>query len=84
MLRSVGLPELIANDLEQYESLALQLAASPPLLDRMRERLRHNRRSCALFDTERYRLALESAYTTMWEGVQAGAPAQSFAVGPPP
>jgi len=83
LLRAVGLSELIAEDLQQYESLAVQLAASPEKLTAIRARLALNRRTCPLFDTSRSCRALESAYRTMWERAQASEPPHSFSVAPP-
>jgi protein O-GlcNAc transferase len=37
LLDAVGLPELIANGLEEYEALALQLAADPDRLSMLRK-----------------------------------------------
>jgi len=84
LLRSVDLPELIADDLQQYESLATQLAGSPRAPAEIRSRLARNRRTCPLFDTERFCRALESAYVTMWERARAGEAPSGFAVVPPP
>jgi predicted O-linked N-acetylglucosamine transferase (SPINDLY family) len=80
LLRAVGLPELIAQDLQQYESLATQLACSPHRLAGLRASLQRNRSTCALFDTERFRDALERAYTAMWRRAEAGETPQSFTV----
>ena len=82
LLRATGLDDLIAEDLAQYEALAMRLAASPQALAAARTRLARNRSSCPLFDTQRYTEALESAYVSMWEGTQAGAAPRSFAVAP--
>jgi predicted O-linked N-acetylglucosamine transferase (SPINDLY family) len=82
LLRAVGLPELIADNLRQYESLALRLAASPDALADIRARLRRNRITCPLFDTERFCTSLESAYLTMWQRTEAGQAPRSFAIAP--
>jgi predicted O-linked N-acetylglucosamine transferase (SPINDLY family) len=52
------------------------------MLVELRERLARNRASCALFDTDRYRRHLESAYVTMWERCQRGEPPTAFDVRP--
>jgi protein O-GlcNAc transferase len=67
LLHAVGLPELVTHDLAQYEQMALRLAREPALLASLRERLRTNRSTCPLFDTERFRKHIEAAYTTMWK-----------------
>jgi predicted O-linked N-acetylglucosamine transferase (SPINDLY family) len=82
LLTAAGLPELIAEDLARYESSALQLACSPERLAGMRALLQRERASCALFDTDRFRRALESAYTSMWQRAEAGQAPQAFEVAP--
>jgi protein O-GlcNAc transferase len=80
LLHAVGLPELIANSLEEYETLALKLASDPALLGSWRERLAQNRLSHPLFDTARLTRHIEAAYTTMTETWRRGEPAKSFSV----
>ncbi|MCC6467258.1 MAG: tetratricopeptide repeat protein [Alphaproteobacteria bacterium] len=80
LLRAAGLPELIASGLDDYDALAFRLATEPGLLAGLRARLARNRATCALFDTDRMRRHLESAYTTMWRRHQAGAEPADFAV----
>ena len=80
LLRAADLPELVTHSLTEYEALALQLATEPDRLATLRTRLAEQRDSCALFDTERFRLHLESAYTTMVERHRQGLAPQSFAV----
>jgi predicted O-linked N-acetylglucosamine transferase (SPINDLY family) len=82
LLRATGLDDLIADDLEEYGTLATRLAASPRALAETRARLARNRSSCRLFDTPSYCRALESAYLTMWHGTQSGAAPRSFTVAP--
>ena len=82
LLNAVGLPELITYSLEEYEALALKLATHPALLADLRARLARNRTTHPLFDTDRFRRHMESAYLTMWERVQRGEPPVSFAVQP--
>jgi predicted O-linked N-acetylglucosamine transferase (SPINDLY family) len=59
LLTAMGLPELIAPDLDGYLTLALELAHSPAALRDLRQRLDENRASAPLFDTERYTRDLE-------------------------
>ncbi len=80
LLGAVGLPELVTQSLEAYEERARELATRRALLTDIRARLAQNRASCPLFDTDRFRRHIESAYTTMWERYQAGEPAAHFAV----
>jgi len=80
LLSALGLPELIADTLAAYESLALQLAQNPLLLAQIKEKIRRNRLTHALFDTARYTRNLEAAYSAMWRHHQNGEPPASFAV----
>jgi protein O-GlcNAc transferase len=79
LLQAVGLPELITNDLEEYETLARKLATDPALLGSLRERLAQTRTS-PLFDTVRLTRHIEAAYTTMVDTWQRSEPPKSFSV----
>ncbi|MGP8230531.1 MAG: tetratricopeptide repeat protein [Steroidobacteraceae bacterium] len=59
LLTAVGVPELIARDVDGYLKLALELAHSPVALRDLRERLDENRASAPLFDTDGYTRDLE-------------------------
>jgi protein O-GlcNAc transferase len=82
ILQSAGLPELITEDLERYEALALRLAKEPQLLQRIRDKLQSNRLECAFFNGDRYRRNIESAFSTMWQLWQDGERPHGFAVSP--
>jgi predicted O-linked N-acetylglucosamine transferase (SPINDLY family) len=80
LLRAVGLSDLVARDLAEYEARALELASDDRRLAGLREKLRENRRSSPLFDTDRFRRHIESAYARMWEIRQRGETPRSFSV----
>ena len=82
LLRAVGLPEMIARSLEEYESTALNLARDPAALAALKAKLKHNRDTNALFDTSRFTRNLESAYANMWQRAKNGAAPADFAVAP--
>jgi protein O-GlcNAc transferase len=82
LLHAVGLPELAAASLGDYEALARKLATNPALLAATRARLERNRLTQPLFDTDRFRRHIEAAYMTMWETWQRGQAPRSFAVEP--
>ena len=82
LLEAIGLPELITHSLEEYEARALQFAAAPGRLAEIRAKLANNRATYPLFDTDRFRRHLESAYITMWERHQRGQAPESFSVTP--
>jgi protein O-GlcNAc transferase len=82
MLHAVGLPELVARSLDEYEALAVKLATSPDLLASIRRKLRGNLATAPLFDTDRFRRRLEQAYLTMAEIQRRGEQPRAFAVEP--
>ena len=82
LLHAVGLPELVTHHLPDYEALALKLAQDPSLLGTLHAKLARNRSTRPLFDTDRFRRHIESAYETMWEICQRGERPRAFAVDP--
>jgi predicted O-linked N-acetylglucosamine transferase (SPINDLY family) len=76
LLKAVGLPELVTQNLADYEALALRLAGDPAMLQGIRATLEANRLDHPLFDTDRFRRGIEAAYQRMWETWQRGEPAQ--------
>ena len=77
-MTSPVLPELVTEDLTQYEALAFDLATKPERLAAIRDRLAANRDRCALFDADRFRRHIEAAYVTMWRRWVDGQPPASF------
>ena len=80
VLHAAGLPELVADSLDDYQARAQELALAPGKLAGLRARLVENRFTCPLFDTERFRRHIEAAYITMWERCRRGEPPASFTV----
>ena len=80
LLRAVRLPELITDNLNDYETLAFALATDPGRLGDIKNRLAQNRLVAPLFDTDRFRRHIEAAYVEMWERYQRGDPPAGFAV----
>ena len=80
LLDAVGLSELICEDLDAYQSLAVGLAKDRDRLAALRQRLAENRLTKPLFDTARFARHLEAAFTTMVERREAGLEPESFAV----
>jgi protein O-GlcNAc transferase len=82
LLEAIGLPELVADSLQEYETLGLQLATDPTSLRTIRQRLRANRSIAPLFDTQLTRKCIEAAYLKMWEIHKSGDLPRSFCVLP--
>jgi len=70
-LLAIGLPELITDNLEDYEAVALRLARTPKLLAEYRTRLSANRATHPLFDTRGYTRSLEALLWSAWESYLA-------------
>lgn len=82
LLHAVGLPELVTESLEEYETLALRLASDPALLFAVRQKLLVQRLQSPLFDITRTTRDLEIAYMRMWDTWTSGEEPQAFAVEP--
>jgi predicted O-linked N-acetylglucosamine transferase (SPINDLY family) len=80
VLSAAGVPELATPSLEDYAQLALALARDPARLASLRSRIIAQRGTCALFDGERYRRHLATAYRMMWERHARGDAPESFVV----
>jgi protein O-GlcNAc transferase len=72
----------VTRNLDEYEALALKLASDPVLIALVRQKLDGNRKTYPLFNTDRLRRHIESAYMTMWDIAQRGEPPRGFAVEP--
>jgi len=84
LLNAVGLPEMIAATLGDYERIAADLATHPERLAKIRRKLADNRRTAPLFDTKRFTKRIEAAYIAMHERYQAGLPPDHIAIAEPP
>ncbi|HEX5280597.1 MAG TPA: tetratricopeptide repeat protein [Micropepsaceae bacterium] len=80
LLRALGMDELIAGDLSEYEQLALGFARDPSRLAATRSRLAQNARTQPLFDTAKFTRQLETAYQMMVERNRQGLQPAAFAV----
>ncbi len=74
MLLASGMPELVAESLQDYEVKALEIYKKPAMLAGMREKIQLSRSSSALFDTERYVEQLEALYFKMYENWMSNNP----------
>ena len=80
MLHVLGLPELVTASLADYERIALALATDPEKLRALRDKLERARKTSPLFDADRFRRHIESAFNTMWEIHRRGEAPRAFAV----
>jgi predicted O-linked N-acetylglucosamine transferase (SPINDLY family) len=78
LLTGLGLEELVAPDLENYRSRAIDLARDSTALSDTKARLKSAR--AAFFKTERYTRNLEAAYRLMAARHGNGVPSENFTV----
>ena len=79
-LGAIGLPELVAGTLGEYEAIALRLATEREYLRATKAKLLKNRKSQPLFDTPRFARNLERAYLQSWQRHRSGQAPRSFSV----
>ncbi|MGO9513688.1 MAG: tetratricopeptide repeat protein [Steroidobacteraceae bacterium] len=82
LLASVGLTDLIATSVHQYESLAVALAADRQRLAELKRRLAERRDVAPLFDIRSYTKNLESGYLAILERHHAGLPPEDIHIEP--
>jgi predicted O-linked N-acetylglucosamine transferase (SPINDLY family) len=80
LLSAVGLSELIAENLDDYQALVLALAGDPCRLSVLREKLKANRFTMPLFDTIRSCRHIETAFSNMWQIFRRGEAPHAFDV----
>nr|WP_274706822.1 hypothetical protein [Allorhizobium sonneratiae] len=80
LLKAVSLPEMVAEDGEDFVARAVALARDPAALQTIRATLAERVVIDPLFDSERFTLHLETAYAMMAERARAGLPPEHFDV----
>lgn len=65
LLEAVGLPELVAETLEEYEARALELARDPAKLQEIKQKLAQNLATSPLFDADGFRRDIEEAFISL-------------------
>jgi predicted O-linked N-acetylglucosamine transferase (SPINDLY family) len=72
LLSNIGLSELVTTYIEQYESLAIELATNRDKLAAIKQRLCINFSSTPLFDARLFTQHIESAFQTAYSRYQSG------------
>ncbi len=72
LLTAIGVPELVAADVQAYEDMAVELASQPERIATLKDTLAVNRYIKPLFDAERFTHHLETAYEMMVERARQG------------
>ncbi|MEM8813655.1 MAG: tetratricopeptide repeat protein, partial [Pseudomonadota bacterium] len=81
LLRATGLPDLVTESDDAYETLALELACNPERLAALRNRLERNRVGAPLFDTASFTRDLEEAFRRSHRIRAEGVSARPFRIG---
>lgn len=79
LVTTVGLPELVCANLDEYVTQAVRLAADTPALVSLRQRLADGSRQSPLFDGRRFARDFEQLLLRMVERQDAGLPPDSMA-----
>ncbi len=82
LLKAVGLPELVAGSLADYEAIALALAHDPDRMAALKAKLAANRAEAPLFAIDPYTRHLEAAFLKMWEIHRSGQGPTGFCIDP--
>lgn len=73
LLRSVGLADLITENLQAYEELVVQLGQNPVAINALKMRLAENLTTTTLFNSQKFTRNLEELYLKMWQDFENGA-----------
>jgi protein O-GlcNAc transferase len=68
LLTAIGQTETITSTLQEYESLAIELANTPEKLQHLKENLTNNKKTHPLFQTLKFTQSLEQLYQKMIKG----------------
>ncbi|MFS8048833.1 glycosyl transferase [Rhizobium sp. BR 314] len=72
LLNAIGVPELVAKDMQAYEDMAVELASQPARMAQFKQTLVANRYIKPLFDSERFTHHLETAFEMMVDRAKQG------------
>lgn len=67
LLTALDVTELIAEDIQDYEQLAIEIALNPEKLKFIKSKIALNKKTAPLFNTELYTRHIESAYLKMYQ-----------------
>ena len=67
ILKAINMPELIAHNQREYESMAIELATNSKKMKEVKEKLSNNIKTAPLFNTALFTKYLESTYKTIYK-----------------
>ncbi|HSH73525.1 MAG TPA: tetratricopeptide repeat protein [Methylophilaceae bacterium] len=82
LLNALEMPELITNNLDEYEKLVIWYAQNHQVRNSMREKLKGKRFTAPLFNTELTVRHIEQCYEIVWKRYQQGLPPSKVDVRP--
>ncbi len=80
LLLSIGLPELVTESSEEYETLAIDLASNAEKLSEIKTRLIENRSTAPLFDTRLLTKHIEAGYQMAYDRYHSSLPPEHLYV----
>jgi len=80
LVEALGLPELIVDNLADYEARALALATTPDLLAALRRKLEFNRAGSLAFGPDQFRQYMEAGFVALHERQRRGEPPAAIEV----
>jgi|TARA_B100002003_G_scaffold9486_1_gene8231 predicted O-linked N-acetylglucosamine transferase (SPINDLY family) len=67
LLNAIGLSALVTNSEKEYEDFAIELATNSPKLKEIKNKLKNNKNTKPLFNTQVFARNIEKAYSLMYE-----------------
>jgi protein O-GlcNAc transferase len=83
LLTAIGCPELIAEDMVEYEDIAVRFATDVVAMQEQRQKIIRNRETKPLFQTQRWVQNLQRLYDELWRRHAAGEQPSGFKVQDP-
>jgi predicted O-linked N-acetylglucosamine transferase (SPINDLY family) len=66
------MPELITNNQDDYESVAVDLASNPNKMNSIKKKLARNLENAPLFNTKDFTIQIEKSYAEIYEKNKLG------------
>lgn len=82
LLQTLGLPELITDNYQDYQTKAIELAIQPEQLQGLKHRLAKNRLRSPLFNTRLFAHHIEAAYEAIYDRHQRGLAPEMIEIAP--
>lgn len=78
ILNALELPELVKTNIQDFEDKAVEIAQNKTQLKKIKEKLKKNKTTTPLFNTELFTQNLELAYSKIWDNYCGGNEAKFF------